>query len=118
MAKELFAGQRKNKYKIVISKDAISRKNIAPLLKMHQKTLIISDDGVPQKIVKKVTTVCKPSTKVFKIILRHGEKAKSIRNFQKILNFLADNNFDRTDLIIAVGGGVVGDISAMSLAHT
>ena len=111
MAKELFAGQRKNKYKIVISKDAISRKNIAPLLKMHQKTLIISDDGVPQKIVKKVTTVCKPSTKVFKIILRHGEKAKSIRNFQKILNFLADNNFDRTDLILAVGGGVVGDIS-------
>ena len=111
MAKELFAGQRKNKYKIVISKDAISRKNIAPLLKMHQKTLIISDDGVPQKIVKKVTTVCKPSTKVFKIILRHGEKAKSIQNFQKILNFLADNNFDRTDLIIAVGGGVVGDIS-------
>ena len=111
MAKELFAGQRKNKYKIVISKDAISRKNIAPLLKMHQKTLIISDDGVPQKIVKKVTTVCKPSTKVFKIILRHGEKAKSIQNFQKILNFLADNNFDRTDLIIAIGGGVVGDIS-------
>ena len=111
MAKELFAGQRKNKYKIVISKDAISGKNIAPLLKMHQKTLIISDDRVPQKIVKKVTTVCKPSTKVFKIILRHGEKAKSIQNFQKILNFLADNNFDRTDLIIAVGGGVVGDIS-------
>jgi len=111
MAKEIFAGKRKNKYKIVISKEAISRKNIAPLLKMHKKTLIISDDGVPQKIVKKVITICKPSTQVFNIILQHGEKAKSIQNFQKILNFLADNNFDRTDLIIAVGGGVVGDIS-------
>ena len=55
--------------------------------------------------------VSKPSTKIFKIILQNGEKAKSIQNFQKILNFLADNNFDRTDLIIAVGGGVVGDIS-------
>ena len=31
--------------------------------------------------------------------------------FQKILNFLAHNNFDRSDLILAVGGGVVGDIS-------
>ncbi|MDA9140671.1 3-dehydroquinate synthase [Gammaproteobacteria bacterium] len=111
MAKELFAGQRKNKYKILISKEAISRKNIAPLLKEHKKTLIISDDGVPQKIVKKVTAACKPSTKVFKIILQQGEKAKSIQNFQKILNFLAESNFDRTDLIIAVGGGVVGDIS-------
>ena len=111
MAKELFAGQRKKKYKIVISKEAISEKHIAPLVKMHKKILIISDDGVPQKIVKKVITVCKPSSKIFKIILQHGEKAKSIQNFQKILNFLADNNFDRTDLIIAVGGGVVGDIS-------
>ena len=43
MAKEIFAGKRKNKYKIVISKEAISRKNIAPLLKMHKKTLIISE---------------------------------------------------------------------------
>ena len=111
MAKELFAGQRKNKYKIVISKEAISKKNLVPLLKEHNKTLIISDDGVPIKIIKKVTAVCKPSTKVFKIILKQGEKAKSVQNFQKILNFLADNNFDRTDLILAVGGGVVGDIS-------
>ena len=111
MAKELFAGQRKNKYKILISKEAISRKNIAPLLKEHKKTLIITDDGVPQKIVKKVTAACKSSTKVFEIILQQGEKAKSIQNFQKILNFLAESNFDRTDLIIAVGGGVVGDIS-------
>mgnify|MGYP001158198571 FL=1 len=111
MAKELFAGKKNNKYKIVISKEAISKKNLAPLLKQHKKTLIISDDGVPQRIVKKVSGVCMQSTKVFKMILRHGENTKSVKNFQKILNFLADNNFDRTDLIIAVGGGVVGDIS-------
>ena len=111
MAKELFAGQRKNKYRIVISKNAISKKNLAPLLKNHNKTLLISDDGVPSKIVREVAAGCKPSTKVFKIILKHGEQAKSVQNFQKILNFLADNNFDRTDLIVAVGGGVVGDIS-------
>jgi len=49
MAKELFAGQKKNKYKIVINKDAISKKNLAPLLKEHNKALIISDDGVPQR---------------------------------------------------------------------
>ena len=111
MAKELFAGQKKSKYRIVISKEGISKKNIVPLLKMHKKTLIISDDGVPQNIVKKVVAASKPSTKVFKMTIQHGEQAKSVQNFQKILNFLADNNFDRTDLIAAVGGGVVGDIS-------
>ena len=105
-----YAGQRKNKYRIVIGKDAIV-KNLIPLLKCHNKTLIISDDGVPFKILKQVTAVCKPSTKLFKIILQHGEKAKSVQSFKNILNFLAVNNFDRTDLIVAVGGGVVGDIS-------
>ena len=111
MSKELFAGQRKNKYRIVIGKDAIAKKNLVPLLKGHNKTLIISDDGVPLKILKQVTAVCKPSTKIFKIILQHGEKAKSLQSFKNILNFLAVNNFDRSDLIVAVGGGVVGDIS-------
>ena len=111
MAKELFAGQKNNRYRILISKEAISKKNLTPLLKEHKKTLIISDDGVPTKILNKVISVSKPSTKVFKIILQHGEKAKSVQNFQKILNFLAEKNFDRTDLIIAVGGGVIGDIS-------
>ena len=66
---------------------------------------------MPTKIIKAITEICKPSTKVFKIILQHGEKSKSIQNFEKILNFLADKNFDRTDLIVAAGGGVVGDIS-------
>ena len=111
MAKKLFAGQQKNKYKIVISKEAISKKNLAPLLKQHKKILILTDDGVPTKITKKVIGICKASAKVFKIILKGGEKAKSINNFQRILNFLAENNFDRTDVIIAIGGGVVGDIS-------
>jgi len=111
MAKELFAGQRENKYRIAISKDAISKKNLLPLIKEHNKALIISDDGVPPKLVKKIAELCKPSCKVSKIVLNQGEKAKSIQNFQIILNFLAENNFDRSDLIIAIGGGVVGDIS-------
>jgi len=111
MAKELFAGQQKSKYKIVIGKEAISKKNLSPLLKQHNKTLVITDDGVPPKITKKVIGICKASTKVFSFIIKHGEKAKSFQNFQRVLNFLAKNNFDRTDVIIAIGGGVVGDIS-------
>jgi len=51
------------------------------------------------------------STKVFQIILQHGEKAKSVQNFQKILNFLAIIILIERILIMAVGGGVVGDIS-------
>ena len=83
MAKELFAGQRKNKYKIVISKEAISKKNIAPLLKEHKKTLIISDDGVPQKIVKKVKLLANHQPKFLRLFFSKEKKLNLFKTFKK-----------------------------------
>jgi len=111
MAKELLAGKKNDQYRIIIGQNSISKKNIVPLIKGHKKLLLISDTGVPKKIIKKVTVIIKNHSKVFTIILDQGEKAKSLSNFQSIINFLIDNKFDRSDAIIAVGGGVVGDIS-------
>jgi len=111
MAKELLAGKKNDQYRIIIGQNSISKKNIVPLIKGHKKLLLISDTGVPKKIIKKVTAIIKNHSKVFTIILDQGEKAKSLSNFQSIINFLIDNKFDRSDAIIAVGGGVVGDIS-------
>jgi len=111
MAKELLAGKKNDQYRIIIGQNSISQKNIVPLTKGHKKLLLISDTGVPKKIIKKVTAITKDRSKVYTIILDQGEKAKSLSNFQSIINFLIDNKFDRSDGIIAVGGGVVGDIS-------
>ena len=111
MAKELLAGKKNDQYRIIIGQNSISKKNIVPLIKGHKKLLLISDTGVPKKIIKKVTVIIKNHSKVFTIILDQGEKAKSLSNFQCIINFLIDQKFDRSDGIIAVGGGVIGDIS-------
>ena len=111
MAKELLAGKKNDQYRIIIGQNSISKKNIGPLVKGHKKLLLISDTGVPKNIIKKVTAITKNHSKVFTIILDQGEKAKSLSNFQHIINFLINNKFDRSDGIIAVGGGVVGDIS-------
>jgi len=111
MAKELLAGKKNDQYRIIIGQNSISQKNIVPLTKGHKKLLLISDTGVPKKIIKKVSAIIKSHSKVYTIILDQGEKAKSLSNFQSIINFLIDNKFDRSDGIIAVGGGVVGDIS-------
>ena len=91
MARELFAGRQENKYKILIGKKTISKKNLAPLLKNHAKALVISDDGIPSSITKNVYSICKNFTKISTLTLKQGEKNKSIQNFQKILNFLALN---------------------------
>ena len=111
MAKVLLAGKKNDQYRIIIGQNSISKKNIVPLVKGHKKLLLISDTGVPKNILKKVTAITKGHSKVFTIILDQGEKAKSLSNFQSIINFLIDNKFDRSDGIIAVGGGVIGDIS-------
>jgi 3-dehydroquinate synthase len=111
MAKVLIAGQKKDQYRIIIGQNSISKKNLSPLIKSHKKVLLISDDGVPKDIINKVISLSRASSKVYTIILDHGEKAKSLSNFQNIINLLIDYKFDRSDGIIAVGGGVVGDIS-------
>ena len=46
-----------------------------------------------------------------KYVFPHGESSKSAENFISILEFLAENRITKSDVIIALGGGVVGDIS-------
>ena len=111
MAREILAGQKNNQYRIIIGKNSISQKNISSFTKGHKKLLIITDTGVPKDIIQNITSLSKLKSEVFTIILNQGEKAKSLSNFQKIINFLIAHNFDRSDGIIAIGGGVVGDIS-------
>lgn len=43
-----------------------------------------------------------------------GEKSKSMETYIGINKFLLENNFNRGDIIIAFGGGVVGDISGFA----
>ena len=46
-----------------------------------------------------------------KFVIPHGESSKSAENLIAILEFLAENRITRSDAIVALGGGVVGDIS-------
>lgn len=45
-----------------------------------------------------------------------GEASKNATTYLGILNFLADNQFTRSDIVIALGGGVVGDITGFASA--
>lgn len=45
-----------------------------------------------------------------------GEERKNIETYFEILNFLSENRISRSDLIIALGGGVVGDITGFAAA--
>ena len=46
-----------------------------------------------------------------KFVLKDGENQKNLKNYHKILNFASKNKLERKDAIVAIGGGVVGDIA-------
>lgn len=45
-----------------------------------------------------------------------GEASKNGDTYLKLLNFLAENQLTRSDIIIALGGGVVGDLAGFAAA--
>ena len=51
-------------------------------------------------------------TEVF--VLPHGEQSKTLANYGNILEFLSRKHFGRSDVLVAMGGGVTGDITGFA----
>ena len=49
-------------------------------------------------------------------VIPAGEQSKNIRSYTSLLEFLAGSHLTRTDLIVALGGGVVGDLAGFAAA--
>jgi len=54
--------------------------------------------------------------KTFKWLMPEGERYKSFPILEKAVEFLSENRFERNDLVIALGGGVVGDLAGFAAA--
>ncbi|MGI6578271.1 MAG: 3-dehydroquinate synthase, partial [Eubacteriales bacterium] len=74
------------------------------------KVLLITDDNVEPLYSDTVTvSLLNSGYNVFHYVFTAGERSKNIHTLTAILEFAADNRFTRTDLIVALGGGVTGD---------
>lgn len=82
--------------------------SIENLIDFPNKTLIITDSNIPSEYYEKIVIKAKYSY-VYKIT--PGENSKTFDSYLKIMNLLIDNTFSRKDLVIALGGGVVGDLA-------
>jgi 3-dehydroquinate synthase len=54
--------------------------------------------------------------KVFEWLMPEGERYKSFPVLEDAVKFLDDNHFERDDLVVAAGGGVVGDLAGFAAA--
>ena len=98
-------------YDIVLERGALAR--AAEYLPRTGKALIVTDDGVPAAYARQIASVCPGSTIV---ALPQGEKTKSLDNHRALLSRMLELNFLRTDRVIAVGGGVMGDLAGFAAA--
>ena len=105
-------------YDVIIGKNILkdSGEIISSVLPKCKIALITDDivDSLYADIVQ--TSLEKEGYQVEKFIFPNGEKSKNLFTFGEILNFLAENEFTRTDAVVALGGGVVGDMSGFAAA--
>ncbi len=96
-------------YDITLERGALSR--VGEILPLDRRVLVVTDDGVPTHYADTVAAACKTPTV---LTIPQGEVSKQLDTFRLLLETLVRENFTRTDCVVAVGGGVVGDLSGFA----
>jgi 3-dehydroquinate synthase len=91
---------------------------LSPALTRNPRRIgIISNDRVFQLYGREIARKLKrEGFKVFEWLMPEGERYKSFRVLENAVKFLNDNQFERDDLVVALGGGVVGDLAGFAAA--
>jgi len=90
--------------------------NVKPIL-TSERLAIVTDDIVEGLYLKRVKEALeKEGLSTVAFVFPNGEQSKNIETLSDILEFLAKNHIRRNDTLIALGGGVVGDITGLAAA--
>ncbi len=106
------------KYDVIIGKNLLKDANKYILKNTEcESVVIVTDDNVEKLYLSQLIGVLKKSfLNVYSFVIPNGESSKNADNYIKLLNFCAENKITRTDAIIALGGGVVGDLTGFVAA--
>lgn len=105
----------KNSYPIYIEEDLLTR--IPEFLRdtyIGKRIMIISDDNVFPLYGSKLEQALGEFALCRHLVLPHGEATKNFQSLPHIYDALLAEKFSRSDLIIALGGGVIGDLAGFA----
>ena len=80
-------------------------------MNLNRKVLLVTDTGVPQQYADAIAAQCKEA---YKVVLPAGEKSKSMDSFSLLLSKMLQASFTRLDCVVAIGGGVMGDLAGFT----
>ena len=100
-----------NSYAIILERGALDR--VGEYLDLDRRVLIVTDEGVPSEYAEKVARASRFPTV---LTVKSGEESKSFVTLERLCRAMLQNGFTRGDCVVAVGGGVVGDLSGFAAA--
>lgn len=89
---------------------------IDELERNFSSVFIITDSNVEPLFLNDIKTSLKKFGKVYSYVVPSGEEAKSFDIFYDCLTYALEQELDRKSLLIALGGGVVGDLAGFVAA--
>lgn len=98
-------------YDIVIEKGSL--KKAGELLNIKGKALVVTDSGVPESYAE---TLLSQLENAVLFTFPQGEENKNVNTLLSICEKLLSENFTRSDCVIALGGGVTGDMAGFASA--
>ena len=96
-------------YDIIIKSGSLE--NLYQFARLDRRVAVVTDSGVPAQYAQMVADQCKDATI---ITVPQGEASKSMKILESVLRQMLEFNMGRGDLVIAVGGGVVGDLAGFA----
>lgn len=83
----------------------------------ERRICIVTDSNVAELYLPQVEAILREcSRQVISFVFPAGEENKNLKIVQKVYETLIQNHFDRKDLLVALGGGVVGDLCGYAAA--
>ena len=81
------------------------------------KLCVVTDSNVAPLYLEAVKNALKEKfDKVYEFVIPAGEQNKTLDNIKKLYEYLILNRFDRKDCLVALGGGVIGDMTGFAAA--
>ncbi|MBE7007305.1 MAG: 3-dehydroquinate synthase [Ruminococcaceae bacterium] len=78
---------------------------------------VVTDDIVDGLYADRLEqSLASADLRVVKFVFSHGEQGKNAENYLSLLNFLAESGLTRADCVVALGGGVPGDLAGFAAA--
>ncbi|MGM9643097.1 MAG: 3-dehydroquinate synthase [Eubacteriales bacterium] len=100
-------------YDIEVSRGALALAADA-IVKENRKILVVTDSGVPKKYAEKLISTLGDGAMLH--VIPQGEENKNFDTLCGVLRTLLGASFTRSDAVVALGGGVVGDLSGFAAA--